>query len=207
MNQGAKGVTTSYNPLLNLLNSMDHLIKPLDIYAQIPHTPTMDKIVFKIMMEILSALAQATKGLQQGGHWQSESHYHGCLSLDHYGAGKVVKKDLGEKDSEAILRRLDRLSQDEARTTASDILKVIYGLFQDMSEHMYSTCFPLALRILLDGKASRGSIRESLGTFYWGPRASSVSDQRLEILHQIASHMNKSKRQSYHNVATVVRKH
>ena len=198
-------MTTSYSPLLYLLKSMDHLIKPLDIYTQIPHTPTMDKIVFKIMMEMLSALAQATKYLQQGG--QSESHSHGCLSLDPYGAGKVVKTILGGKDSEEILRRLDRLSQDEARTTALEILKVIYGLVQDISEHMYSTCFLLALRILLDGKPSRGSVRESLGTFYWGPRASSVPDQRLEILHQIASHMNKSKRQSYHNIVAVLWKY
>jgi len=131
-------VNTSYNALVSLLKSMDHLIKPLDIYTQIPHSPTMDNIVFKIMMELLSTLALATKGLQQGG--QSEYDSRGCVSLGHYGAGIVVKKNFfGENESEAILRRLDRLSQDEARMTALEILKVIYGLVQDMSEHKYST--------------------------------------------------------------------
>jgi len=136
-------MNTSYNALADLLKSMNHLIKPLDIYAQIPHTPTMDKVVFEVMMELLYTLALATKDLQQGGG--SESHSRGCISLDQYDAGKVVKTFLGKKDSEAVLRRLDRLSQDEARATALEILNVIYGLVQDMSEHNYSTCLPLVV--------------------------------------------------------------
>ena len=140
MHQAAK---TSYSALADLLKSMDRLIKPLDIYAQIPHTPIMDKIVFKIMMELLYTLALATKDLQQGG--KSESRSRGCLSFDRYNAGKGVKKFIEEKDSETVLRRLDRLSRDEARATALEILKVIYGLVQDMSEHIYSTCFPLVV--------------------------------------------------------------
>jgi len=40
----------------------------------------------------------------------------------------------GGKDAEAVLQRLDRLTQDEARTTAAEILNVVHGLVQDMSE-------------------------------------------------------------------------
>jgi hypothetical protein len=134
---------TSYSALADLLKSMDHLIKPLDVCAQIPHTPTMDKIVFKIMMELLHTLALATKDLHQGG--KSEYCSRGCVSLDQDDAGKVVKRFLGEKDSETILRRLDRLSQDEARATVLEILKVIYGLVQDMSEHNNSAYFSLTV--------------------------------------------------------------
>ena len=46
---------------------------------------------------------------------------------------KFVKKAFGEKDLEAILQRLDRLTQNEARTTAAEILQVVYGLVQNMS--------------------------------------------------------------------------
>jgi hypothetical protein len=47
----------------------------------------------------------------------------------------------------AILDRLDRLTQDEARTTAAEILKVLYGLVQIMNvvmdgEEMRSVCYP-----------------------------------------------------------------
>ena len=43
-----------------------------------------------------------------------------------------MKKLLGEKDVEEILQRLDRLSLDEARTTAAQSLESIYGLVQNM---------------------------------------------------------------------------
>jgi ribosomal 50S subunit-associated protein YjgA (DUF615 family) len=49
-------------------------------------------------------------------------------------AEKFVKKLFGENDVEAVLQRLDRLTQDEARTTAAQTLEVVYGLFQNMRE-------------------------------------------------------------------------
>jgi hypothetical protein len=64
--QVVKGVNASYDALLELLESVEHLLKPLDIYTQIPHTPAIDETVANIMVEILSALALATKELKQG---------------------------------------------------------------------------------------------------------------------------------------------
>lgn len=65
-------------------------------------------------------------------------------------AGKFVKKLFGEeKDAEAVLQRLDRLTQDEARTTAAETLKIIYGLVQDMSEQTHSTRLLLAVEYTL----------------------------------------------------------
>jgi len=40
---------------------------------------------------------------------------------------------------------LDRLTLDEAQMTAAEILKVVYGLVQDMSKQTYSTCLSLAV--------------------------------------------------------------
>jgi hypothetical protein len=51
-------------------------------------------------------------------------------------AVKSVKKLLGEKDVEAVLQRLDRLTLDEARTTALQSFEVIYGLVQNMTAVM-----------------------------------------------------------------------
>ena len=47
---------------------------------------------------------------------------------------KPVKKFLGENDVQAVLQRLDRLTLDEARTTAVQTLEVVYGLIQNMRE-------------------------------------------------------------------------
>ena len=43
-----------------------------------------------------------------------------------------MKKLFGENDVEVVLQRLDRLTQDEARTTAAQTLEVVYGLVQNM---------------------------------------------------------------------------
>jgi hypothetical protein len=60
--------------------------------------------------------------------------------LTKWNAEKFVKKLFGENDVEAVLQRLDRLTQDEARTTAAQTLEVVYGLVRDM-------------RVVLDGKS------------------------------------------------------
>jgi len=41
-----------------------------------------------------------------------------------------VKKLRGENDIEEVLRRLDRLTLDEARATGAQTLEVVYGLVQ-----------------------------------------------------------------------------
>jgi hypothetical protein len=56
----------SYGALLDLLESIDHFLKRLDIYTEIPPTPALDEILVKIMVELVSTLALATKELKQG---------------------------------------------------------------------------------------------------------------------------------------------
>jgi ribosomal 50S subunit-associated protein YjgA (DUF615 family) len=48
------------------------------------------------------------------------------------GVEKFMKKLFGEKDVEAVLQRLDKLTQEEARTTAAQGLEAVYGLVQNM---------------------------------------------------------------------------
>jgi len=52
-----------------------------------------------------------------------------------------VKKTLGENEVEAVLQRLDRLTLDEARTTATQTLEIVHGLVQNM-------------RVVIDGEAT-----------------------------------------------------
>ena len=64
----------------------------------------------------------------------------GIFSLTYYltqrVAVKFVKTFFGDKDIESFLQRLNRLTQDEARTTAAETLGVVYGLVQNMKEFM-----------------------------------------------------------------------
>ena len=66
MHQAAKGVVDSYDPLVYLLEAIEHFLQRLDIYTEIPPTPTIVELVVKIMVELLSTLALATKDLKQG---------------------------------------------------------------------------------------------------------------------------------------------
>ena len=66
MYQAAKGVSASYDALVDLLESIEHFLRRLEIYTQIPHTPALDEMVVKIMVELLSTLAFVTKELKQG---------------------------------------------------------------------------------------------------------------------------------------------
>ncbi len=45
----------------------------------------------------------------------------------------MIKNRFGEKDVEAVLQRLDRLTEDETRTTAAEILRVVHALVQNMN--------------------------------------------------------------------------
>lgn len=47
-------------------------------------------------------------------------------------AEKFAKKLLGEHEIEAVLHRLDRLTQDEARVTVTQTLEVVYGLVNNV---------------------------------------------------------------------------
>jgi len=49
---------------------------------------------------------------------------------------KFVKKFFKEKDIEAVLERLDRLTRDKAQNTAAHTLTIVHGLVQNMGEFM-----------------------------------------------------------------------
>jgi hypothetical protein len=49
---------------------------------------------------------------------------------------KFAKKLLGESEIEAVLQRLDRLTQDEARITVAQTLGVVHGLVGNVKEIM-----------------------------------------------------------------------
>ena len=65
------------------------------------------------------------------------------------------------------------------------------------SEQMHSASNPPPIEFVvpLDGEVSVDGVRVALGTFPWQQCAGSLSDRAREILHQMASDMNKSKRQ------------
>jgi hypothetical protein len=85
---------------------------------------------------------------------------------------KLVKKILGENEVESVLQRLDRLTLDEARTTATQTLEVVHGLVQNMRTVIDGEATPSGLALMhilifypLDGKASADAIWDALSMF------------------------------------------
>jgi hypothetical protein len=93
---------------------------------------------------------------------------------------KFAKKLLGESEIEAVLQRLDRLTEDEARITVAQTLGVVYGLVGNVKGIMEGAqllallAAYISLRFVLsDREASMDSIRNDLGmclvrsSYYW----------------------------------------
>ena len=68
----------------------------------------------------------------------SSSVFYVCLISD-VSLEKFAKKLLGESEIEDVLRRLDRLTLDEARMTGTETLQVVHGLVSNMKLVMDGT--------------------------------------------------------------------
>ena len=90
----------------------------------------MTDIIVKIMVELLSVLALATKQIKQGRFSKCAVTY--TLPMAQCATEKFAKKLLGDSEIEAVLQRLDRLTQDEARMTVAQTLGVVHGLVGNM---------------------------------------------------------------------------
>ena len=90
----------------------------------------------RIMVELLEVLALATQQIKLGR--LSEFVLADASHLA-YVAEKFAKKLLGENDIEAVLQRLDRLTMEESRMTATQTMEVVYGLFKNMKVVMDGT--------------------------------------------------------------------
>ena len=91
-------------------------------------------IIVKIMVEVLSVLALATKQIKQGRLSKYSHAYNTFLAQSRL--EKFAKKLLGESEIEAVLQRLERLTQEEARMTVVQTLEVVYGLMNNVKSIM-----------------------------------------------------------------------
>ena len=65
--QAATGVSASYDALVDLFECVSNFLRRFQIYAEkVSSSPAMSEIVVKIIVEVLSVLALATKQINQG---------------------------------------------------------------------------------------------------------------------------------------------
>lgn len=61
-----KDISASYDTLVDLFASFENFLSRLNIYTGVPSTPALTNIMVKIIIELLSTLAIATKQVKQG---------------------------------------------------------------------------------------------------------------------------------------------
>jgi hypothetical protein len=63
--QAVKDISTSYDALVDFLESIQDFINRLDIHTRVPPTGAMAEIIVKIMVDLISILAFVTKQIKQ----------------------------------------------------------------------------------------------------------------------------------------------
>ena len=151
--KAATGVSTSYDALSELFECFEHYLGRLKVITEVPSA--VGEILVKIMVELLDVLALATQQIRQGRLSGFLPRLADTYHLSEHDTEKFARKLLGENDIEAVLQRLDRLTMEESRMTATQTMEVVYGLFNNMKVVMngretfalifpsqFAECFP-----------------------------------------------------------------
>ncbi|KAI0258927.1 hypothetical protein BC834DRAFT_847069 [Gloeopeniophorella convolvens] len=131
--RASKGVSESYDSLVDLFDTMSRFLERVKIYALVEQTPLMTEIIVKMMIGLLEILGLATKEIKQG-------------RLRAFG-----KKLLGSKKIEEVVKRLDRLTVEESRMSTTHILLIVHTLLENLKG------------IMTNAEASTATLEDALG--------------------------------------------
>ncbi|KAF8497508.1 hypothetical protein F5888DRAFT_1698521 [Russula emetica] len=106
----AKDLDSSHDTLIDLFESIETFFRRLESYTEVPPSSAMTDTIVKIMIEVLSILAIATNEVKQRR------------------PKKYLRKLIGRNDIEGALKRLDKLTQEEARMATAEVLKVTHSI-------------------------------------------------------------------------------
>ena len=122
----AKDVAASKDILAELFERMEFFFKRLETYTEVTPTAAMTDVITKIMVEVLSIFGIATKELRRGS--ASEFPIDCPWICTELGVEKFLKRLAGRTDLEDALKKLDRLTQEEARMAAAENLRITHSV-------------------------------------------------------------------------------
>ncbi|KAH9013104.1 hypothetical protein EDB85DRAFT_2296414 [Lactarius pseudohatsudake] len=112
----AKDVAASKDTLAELFSRVGFFFKRLETYTEVTPTAAMIDIITEIMVEVLTIFGIATKELRRGS------------------AKKFLKKLAGRTDLEDAVKKLDRLTQEEARMALAEVLRITHSVRDGIDE-------------------------------------------------------------------------
>ncbi|KAH9052803.1 hypothetical protein EDB87DRAFT_342434 [Lactarius vividus] len=112
----AKDVAASRDALAELFERVGFFFKRLETYTEVTPTAAMTDIITEIMVQVLTIFGIATKELRRGS------------------AEKFLKKLAGRTDLEDAVKKLDRLTQEEARMALAEVLRLTHSVRDGIDE-------------------------------------------------------------------------
>ncbi|KAN0139454.1 hypothetical protein V8E53_002955, partial [Lactarius tabidus] len=103
-------LSTSKDVLAELFDRIGWFFARLETYTEIAPTTAMTNIITEIMVEVLKIFGIATKELKRGS------------------AKKFLRRLAGLVDLEDALKKLDRLTQEEARMAHAEVLRITHSI-------------------------------------------------------------------------------
>jgi hypothetical protein len=124
VSQATKDVRGGQGTFVDVFERIESFFRRLEVYTGAPPTNEMIDTLIRIMVEVLSILGIATKEIKQGR--MSERFSTSMSPLAERCSEKFVKKLIGKNDMEDVLKKLDKLTQEEARMAAVQNLKATH---------------------------------------------------------------------------------
>ena len=124
--QAAKDVVASKDVLAELFEHIGFFFQRLEAYTEATPTAAMTDIIIEIMVEVLKIFAIATKELKQGSASEFWTAY--VWISTQVRVEKFLKRVTGRTDLEDAVKRLDRLTQEEARMALAEVLRLSRGV-------------------------------------------------------------------------------
>jgi hypothetical protein len=107
--------------LVDLFERIGRFFKRLESYTERASSEAMTDMMVEVMVEVLSVLAIVTVEIKQKR--RSEFITSDFWVLTHISLEKFLKKLLGRNDVEDALKRLDKLTQEEAKMATAEVFK------------------------------------------------------------------------------------
>jgi uncharacterized protein YoxC len=124
--QAAKDVEESQDLLIDLFERIENFFRRLEVYTKVPPTPAMTDMMVKIMVEVLDILGTATKEMRQS---RASEFIYRLLSVGaHVIVEKFLKKIAGIRKLEDGLKRLDKMTNDEARMANAEVMRIAHDI-------------------------------------------------------------------------------
>ena len=119
-------VEASQDVLIDVFERIENFFRRLEIYTEVPPTLAMTDMMVKIMVEVLDILGTATKEMKESR--ASKVTLSLGLLEAHVLSEKFLKRVAGITKLEDGLKRLDKMTNEEARMANAEVLKIAHDI-------------------------------------------------------------------------------